>query len=50
VFSLVLSMILLDEILSHGQLIIPALMLGKIEGGRKGWQRMRWMTSLTQWT
>ena len=26
------------------------LILGKIEGGRKGWQRMRWMTSLTQWT
>ena len=27
------------------------LMLGKIEGGRRrGWQRMRWMASRTQWT
>ena len=26
------------------------LMLGKIEGRRRGWQRMRWMTSLTWWT
>ena len=27
------------------------LMLGKIEGmRRRGWQRMRWMTSLTRWT
>ena len=26
------------------------LMLGKIEGGRRGQQRMRWMASLTQWT
>ena len=27
------------------------LMLGKIEGRRRGWQRMRWwMASLTQWT
>ena len=27
------------------------LMLGKIEGGRRrGWQRMRWMASLTWWT
>ena len=27
------------------------LMLGKIEGRRRrGWQRMRWMPSLTQWT
>ena len=28
-----------------------ALMLGKIEGRRRrGWQRMRWMASLTRWT
>ena len=27
------------------------LMLGKIEGGRRGWQRMKhWMASLTGWT
>ena len=27
------------------------LMLGKFEGRRRrGWQRMRWMASLTQWT
>ena len=23
------------------------LMLGKIEGGRRGWQRMRWLDSIT---
>ena len=28
------------------------LMLGKIEGGRRGWQRMRWLDGITptQWT
>ena len=27
------------------------LMLGKIEGGRRrGWQRMRWLDGMTQWT
>ena len=26
------------------------LMLGKIEGRRRGWQRMRWMASPNQWT
>ena len=25
------------------------LMLGKIEGRRRGWDRMRWMASLTRW-
>ena len=26
-----------------------ALMLGKVEGKRRGWQRMRWLASPTQW-
>ena len=26
------------------------LMLGKIEGRRRGWQRMRWLDGTTQWT
>ena len=25
------------------------LMLGKIEGGRRGWQRMRWLDGITDW-
>ena len=25
------------------------LMLGKIEGGRRGWQRMRWLDGITNW-
>ena len=25
------------------------LMLGKIEGSRRGWQRMRWLDSITDW-
>ena len=25
-----------------------ALMLGKIEGKRRGWQRMRWLDSITE--
>ena len=25
------------------------LMLGKIEGGRRGWQRMRWLDDITDW-
>ena len=26
------------------------LMLGKIEGGRRGWQRMRWLDGITDST
>ena len=26
------------------------LMLGKVEGRRRGWQRMRWLDGTTQWT
>ena len=26
-----------------------SLMLGKIEGGRRGWQRMRWLDGITNW-
>ena len=24
-------------------------MLGNIEGGRRGWQRMRWLDDITNW-
>ena len=38
------------HLMQRGNSFERTLMLGKIEGRRKGQQRMRWMASLTQWT
>ena len=29
--------------------LVKTVMLGKIEGGRRGWQRMRWLDEVTNW-
>jgi len=39
------------QLMSRTNSLKKTLMLGKIEGKRRrGWQRMRQITSLTQWT
>ena len=29
--------------------LVKTVILGKIEGGRRGWQRMRWLDDVTNW-
>ena len=29
--------------------LVKTVMLGKIEGGRREWQRMRWLDEVTNW-
>ena len=40
-----------DHLMQKADSLEKTLMLGKIEGSRRGWQRTRWqMASLTLWT
>ena len=38
------------HLMSRTNSLEKTLMLGKIEGGRRGWQRMRWMDGITDST
>jgi len=29
--------------------LVKTVILGNIEGGRRGWQRMRWLDDITNW-
>ena len=35
------------HLMRRGDSFEKTLMLGKIEGGRRGWQRMRWLDGIT---
>ena len=37
----------LGHLMRSADSLEKTLMLGKIEGGRRGWQRMRWLDSIT---
>ena len=38
-----------DHLMRRTDPFEKTLMLGKIEGGRRGWQRMRWLDGITNW-
>ena len=38
------------HLMQRGDSLEETLIVGKIEGKRRGQQRIRWMASLTQWT
>ena len=48
--ELMLKLQSFDDLMWRGNSLENTLMLGKIEGRRRGRQRMRWMASPTQWT
>ena len=37
----------LDHLMQRANLVERTLMLGKIEGRRKGWKKLRWLDSIT---
>ena len=37
----------LGHLMRSADSLEKTLMLGKIEGGRRGWQRMRWLDNIT---
>ena len=38
------------HLMHRADLLEMTLMLGKTEGRRRGWQRMRWLDGITDWT
>ena len=41
----------LDHLMQRANSLENTLILGNVEGnGRRRWQRMRWLDSITQWT
>ena len=47
VLMLKLKLQYFGHLLKRADSLEKTLMLGKIEGGRRGWQRMRWLDSIT---
>ena len=45
--GLILKLWYLDLVMQWARSLENTLMLGKIEGRRRGWQRMRWLDSIT---
>ena len=42
-----LKLLYFGHLMRRAASLEKTLMLGKIEGGRRGWQRMRWLDGIT---
>ena len=47
--GLVLKLQYFDHMMQRADSMEKTLMLGKIEGRRRGWQKMRWLDGITNW-
>ena len=47
--GLVLKLRYFDHMMQRADSMEKILMLGKIEGRRRGWQKMRWLDGITKW-